>query len=68
MPRSKWDVYMNEQRSAWASYVNVTWNCPLTLYDLGEWISPVWPKFRFKKRRDHWKKILWAPRLWVGRR
>ena len=27
----------------------------LTLYDLGERISSVWPKFRFKKRRDKWK-------------
>ena len=25
-------------------------------------------KFRLKIRRDHWKKFLWAPRLWVSRR
>ena len=33
----------------------------LTLYDLevlDEWISSVWPKFWFKKKRkDHWKKF-----------
>ena len=30
---------------------------PLTLYDLGERISSVWPKFRLKKKKGSLKKI-----------
>ena len=29
----------------------------LTLYDLGERISSVWPKFRFKKKKGSLKKF-----------
>ena len=40
----------------------------LTLYDLGERISSVWPEFRFLKKREHWKNFVRAPGLWAGRR
>ena len=32
-------------------------NFVLNLYDLGEWISSVWLKFRFKKKKGSLKKF-----------
>ena len=36
----------------------------LTLYDLGERISSVWPKFRFKKKEGIIEKISYERRVY----
>ena len=71
--RMKWDEEWNGTKNKWDEEWNETknemgtvWDDELTLCFIAK---DIWAKFQFwNKKGSSKKKILWASRLWVGRR